>query len=687
MPNRLADETSPYLLQHADNPVDWWPWSPEAFAKARERGVPVLLSVGYSSCHWCHVMAHESFEDERTAAYMNEHFVNVKVDREERPDVDAVYMEAVQAATGQGGWPMTVFLTADAEPFYFGTYFPPEPRHGMASFPQVLEGVHTAWTGRREEVAEVAQKIVRDLAGRQLDYGKAGAPGPEELAQALLGLTRDYDAARGGFGGAPKFPPSMAIEFLLRHYARTGAEGALQMAADTCEAMARGGIYDQLGGGFARYSVDRDWIVPHFEKMLYDNALLCRVYAHLWRTTGSALARRVALETADFMVRELRTREGGFASALDADSEDPDTGEHVEGAYYAWTPAQLREVLGDADGELAAACFGVTEEGTFEHGTSVLRLPQDGPAADAARLDGIRARLLAARDARPAPGRDDKIVAAWNGLAIAALAECGAYFDRPDLVERATEAADLLVRVHFDATAGRARLARTSKDGRAGANAGVLEDYADVAEGFLALAGVTGEGVWLEFAGFLTDLILDRFTAEDGTLYDTAHDAEQLIRRPQDPTDTAAPSGWTAAAGALLSYAAHTGSQAHRTAAERALGVVHALGPRAPRFIGWGLAVTEAMLDGPREIAVVGHPDDPATAALHRTALLGPAPGAVVAVGLPDQKAGPEAEFPLLSERTLVDASPTAYVCRHFVCALPTTDPAELAEQLGPARP
>ncbi|MEU3468746.1 thioredoxin domain-containing protein [Streptomyces sp. NPDC006687] len=684
MPNRLANETSPYLLQHAHNPVDWWPWSPEAFAEARERGVPVLLSVGYSSCHWCHVFEAESFEDELTAAYMNEHFVNIKVDREERPDVDAVYMEAVQAATGQGGWPMTVFLTPDAEPFYFGTYFPPEPRHGMPSFMQVLEGVRGAWVGRREEVGEVARRIVGDLAGRQLDYGKAGVPGAEELGRALLGLTREYDAVRGGFGGAPKFPPSMVLEFLLRHHARTGSEGALQMAADTCEAMARGGIYDQLGGGFARYSVDREWVVPHFEKMLYDNALLCRVYAHLWRATGSGLARRVALETADFMVRELRTGEGGFASALDADSEEEGSGRHVEGAYYAWTPAQLAEVLGEADGELAAAYFGVTEEGTFEHGKSVLQLPQDGPVVEAARLASIRERLLEARGRRPAPGRDDKVVAAWNGLAIAALAECGAFFERPDLVERAIEAADLLVRVHMD---GRARLARTSKDGRAGANAGVLEDYGDVAEGFLTLAAVTGEGVWLEFAGFLLDLVLAQFTAEDGSLYDTAHDAEQLIRRPQDPTDTAAPSGWTAAAGALLSYAAHTGSSPHREAAERALAVVHALGPRVPRFIGHGLSVAEALVDGPREVAVVGDPDDPATRALHRTALLGTAPGAVVAAGPPRAEDGSGGEFPLLAERTRVGDLPTAYVCRHFVCARPTTDPAELAEQLGVVHP
>ncbi|MFJ9180737.1 thioredoxin domain-containing protein [Streptomyces sp. NPDC102360] len=672
MPNRLAHETSPYLLQHADNPVDWWPWSAEAFAEAQRRGVPVLLSVGYSSCHWCHVMAHESFEDGATAAVLNDNFVNIKVDREERPDVDAVYMEAVQAATGQGGWPMTVFLTPDAEPFYFGTYFPPEPRHGMPSFTQVLHGVRDAWTDRHGEVTEVAGKITADLAARELPYGGTELPGENELAQALLGLTREYDATYGGFGGAPKFPPSMVIEFLLRHHARAGAEGALQMAVDTCERMARGGIYDQLGGGFARYSVDREFTVPHFEKMLYDNALLCRSYAHLWRSTGSELAKRVALETADFMVRELRTNEGGFASALDADSEDPVTGKHVEGAYYVWTPRQLTEVLGDEDATVAARFFGVTEEGTFEEGSSVLQLPQGDEVFDAGQIERIRQRLLAARAERPAPGRDDKVVAAWNGLAIAALAETGAYFGRQDLVDAAVCAGDLLVRLHMDPLA---RLARTSKDGHVGANAGVLEDYADVAEGFLALAGVTGEGVWLEFAGFLLDHVLDRFVdRESGALYDTAVDAEQLIRRPQDPTDNATPSGWTAAAGALLSYAAHTGSEPHRTAAERALGVVKALAPRAPRFIGNGLAVAEALLDGPREVAVVGE----VGGQLHHTALTGTAPGAVVA-------AGPEGgdELPLLTDRPLVDGGEAAYVCRHFVCDAPVTGADELKRMLG----
>ncbi|MFF6785649.1 DUF255 domain-containing protein [Streptomyces sp. NPDC012510] len=678
MPNRLAQATSPYLLQHADNPVDWWPWETDAFEEARRRDVPVFLSVGYSACHWCHVMAHESFENSGTAAYMNEHFVSVKVDREERPDVDAVYMEAVQAATGQGGWPMSVFMTPDGQPFYFGTYFPPEARHGMPSFQQVLEGVHHAWTSRRSEVGEVAGKITRDLAGRELSTKDAGTPTEENQALALLQLTRDIDPASGWFKGDTKFPPSMVIEFLLRHHARAGSEAALEMAEGLCEAMARSSLYDQVGGGFHRYVLTPrpgGPLVPHFEKMLYDNALLCRVYAHLWRATGSESARRVALETADFMVRELRTDEGGFASALDADSDDG-TGRHVEGAYYVWTPEQLTEVLGEEDARLAAHHFGVTEEGTFEEGASVLRLPRREGVLDAARIESVRDRLNGARARRPAPGRDDKVVAAWNGLAVAALAETGAYFDRPDLVDAAIAAADLLVRLHLDE---KARLARTSKDGHVGANAGVLEDYADVAEGFLALASVTGEGVWLEFAGFLLDHVLVRFVDEEsGALFDTAADAEKLIRRPQDPTDNATPSGWSAAAGALLGYAAHTGSEPHRTAAERALGVVKALGPRVPRFIGWGLATAEVLLDGPREVAVVGPEGHPGTRELHRAALLGTAPGAVVAVGAPDS-----GELPLLADRPLVGGEPTAYVCRDFTCDAPTTDVDRLRTALG----
>ncbi|MEU3279922.1 thioredoxin domain-containing protein [Streptomyces antibioticus] len=695
--NRLAGVTSPYLLQHADNPVDWWPWGPEAFEEARRRDVPVFLSVGYSACHWCHVMAHESFEDDDTAADMNEHFVSVKVDREERPDVDAVYMEAVQAATGQGGWPMSVFMTPDGEPFYFGTYFPPEPRHGMPSFRQVLEGVHNAWTSRRDEVGEVAGKITRDLAERELSTGDAGTPTEETQALALLQLTRDVDPASGWFKGDTKFPPSMVIEFLLRHHARAGSVAALEIAEGLCGAMARSSLYDQVGGGFHRYVLTPRVggpLVPHFEKMLYDNALLCRVYAHLWRATGSEPARRVALETADFMVRELRTAEGGFASALDADSEEevsPEgrrqrggggrreggTGRHVEGAYYVWTPGQLAEALGEDDARTAAEYFGVTEEGTFEEGASVLQLPLQEGVFDAEKVAGIRARLLARRSERPAPGRDDKVVAAWNGLAIAALAETGAYFGRPDLVEAAVGAADLLVRLHLD---DQARLFRTSKDGRAGTHAGVLEDYGDVAEGFLALASVTGEGVWLEFAGLLLDHVLARFTdPESGALFDTAADAERLIRRPQDPTDNAAPSGWTAAAAALLAYAAQTGSEPHRTAAEKALGVVAALGPRVPRFVGWGLAAAEALLDGPREVAVVAEEfEDEAARELLRTALLGTAPGAVVAYGATDSD-----EFPLLAGRPLRDGEPTAYVCRNFTCDAPTTDPERLHTALN----
>jgi uncharacterized protein YyaL (SSP411 family) len=672
MANRLARATSPYLLQHAGNPVDWWPWGEEAFAEAARRDVPVLLSVGYSSCHWCHVMAHESFEDEETAGYLNEHYVAVKVDREERPDVDAVYMEAVQAATGQGGWPMTVFLTPTKEPFYFGTYFPPEPRHGMPSFRQVLAGVVTAWQERRGEVGRAAEQIAAQLAERGAVYGGVAGqrpPAAAELDAAVRGLAGEYDQRRGGFGGAPKFPPSMALEFLLRHHARTGDEQALAMVRGTCEAMARGGIHDQLAGGFARYAVDATWTVPHFEKMLYDNALLARVYLHLWRATGEGLARRVALATADFLLRELRTREGGFASALDADTPEG------EGAYYVWTPKQLAEVLGEPDAARAAALFAVTEQGTFEEGASVLQLPAEPD--DPQWYASVRERLLAAREQRTRPGRDDKVVAAWNGLAIAALAETGALLERPDLVEAAAAAADLLVAVHLTEDG---RLLRTSRDGRPGANAGVLEDYADVAEGFLALYAVTSDDSWLALAGRLLDTVLDRFADEmSGAFHDTADDAERLLRRPQDPTDNAAPSGWTAAAGALLTYAAYTGSERHRTAAERGLGIVTALAGRAPRFIGWGLAVAEALLDGPREIAVVGPLGDPATLALRHAALMSTAPGAVLAAGEPADAP----EVPLLAGRPLVDGRPAAYVCRHFTCDAPVTTAAELAVRLS----
>ncbi|MDP9865042.1 MULTISPECIES: thioredoxin domain-containing protein [Streptosporangium] len=673
--NRLGGETSPYLLQHTSNPVDWWPWGAEAFAEARRRDVPLLISVGYSACHWCHVMAHESFEDEGTAALMNENFVNVKVDREERPDVDAVYMTATQAMTGQGGWPMTVFATPEGHPFYTGTYFP------RSHFQRLLAGVSNAWNGEREAVLEQGSKIVEALR-EQSSLPSGPLPTQDTLARAVRALGDSFDPVRGGFGAAPKFPPSMALEFLLRYAAarpRTGggperpdpeagaepgADTATAMAGRTLEAMARGGIYDQLGGGFARYSVDAGWVVPHFEKMLYDNALLLRVYAHWWRLTGSALGRRVAVETADWLLAEMRTPEGGFASALDADSEG------VEGKFYAWTPEEIHEVLGEEDGAWAVALYEVT--GTFEHGTSVLQLLSDPD--DAERAARVRAALLAARARRVRPGRDDKVVAAWNGLAIAALAEAGALFDRPDLVAAARAAAVLLDELHMDGD----RLLRTSRDGRAGANAGVLEDYADLAEGLLTLYGVTGEVRWFHRAGTLLETVLDRFADGAGGFFDTADDAEPLFRRPQDPTDNATPSGQSAAAGALLSYAALTGSARHREAAEAALGPVTLLADKHARFAGWGFAVAQAAVSGPVEAAIVGPPDDPATSALHRTALLSTVPGLVVALGTPGS-----AEVPLLAGRDLLDGAPAAYVCRGFACRMPVTTPAGLRAELA----
>ena len=692
MANRLRQATSPYLLQHADNPVDWWPWSDGAFAEARRRGVPVLLSVGYSACHWCHVMAHESFEDEPTAALMNEHLVSIKVDREERPDVDAVYMTATQAMTGQGGWPMTVFMTPEREPFYCGTYFPRE------QFRRLVIGVANAWREDPASVTGQASQIAAALAARA-GLGPAGWPADQSpdragpagqrldgiCAAAVSGLAADYDAQRGGFGGAPKFPPSMVIEFLLRHHERTGdtaggsADSALSMAVGTADAMARGGMYDQLGGGFARYSVDADWIVPHFEKMLYDNALLARAYLHLWRRTGSALARRVADETCGWMIRELGTAQGGLAAALDADSD----GE--EGKFYVWTPDQLRAVLGPDDGQYAAEAFGVTTAGTFSHGSSVLRLLADPAEGD--RLARIKAALLTARAGRVRPARDDKVVAAWNGLAIAALAETGLLLGRPEYIAAARGAADLLAGAHL--TAG--RLARTSRDGVAGASAGVLEDYACVADGFLALSGVTGEARWVGLAGQLLAVALDRFGDGSGGFYDTADDGEPLLYRPADPADGPSPSGTFAVAGALLSYAALTGSARHREAAAGALGALGALATRYPRAAGSGLAVAEALLCGPVEIAIIGQPGDERTADLHRTAMLAAPPGAVIAVGAPaaarpagqpDQQA-----IPLLAHRGLAGGRPAAYVCRDFACRAPVTDPAGLRAALAVQAP
>jgi len=654
MPNRLAASTSPYLRQHAGNPVDWFEWGDEAFAEARRRDVPILLSVGYAACHWCHVMAHESFEDEQVAAVMNGYFVNVKVDREERPDVDAVYMEATTALTGHGGWPMTCVLDHDGAPFYAGTYFPRE------QFLRLLGAIAQAWQQDRDEVRAAGRRVVDALNDAAWPAGSdAGLPGPAELDAAVGVLAGQFDVERGGFGRAPKFPPSMVLEFLLR---RRRDERAGAMATRTFDAMARGGLYDQLAGGFARYSVDADWVVPHFEKMLYDNALLLRAYLHWWRVSDAPLAERIVRETAEFLLRDLRTPEGGFASALDADADG------VEGLTYAWTPTQLVEVLGPADGAAAAELFAVTAAGTFEHGSSTLQLPRD--AADPVQWAELRARLLAARSIRPQPARDDKVVTAWNGLAIAALAEAGVLLGVPRYLDAARGAAQLLLDVHLVD----GRLRRTSRDGVVGAAAGVLEDYGDLAEGLLVLHQATGEPSWLGVAGELLETVLAHFGDGAGGFYDTADDAEALMRRPRDPSDNAAPSGTSAAIAALVAHSALTGTSTHRAAAEDALRNVAGLAVRQPRFFGWALAAAAALADGPVQVAVVGEQGrGPLTAAAWRAR---PA-GAVVVSDAPDH--------PLLADRPLVGGRPAAYVCRGMVCDLPVTDVAALLGQLTPS--
>jgi uncharacterized protein YyaL (SSP411 family) len=643
--NRLATSSSPYLLQHKDNPVDWWPWCDEAFDEARRREVPVLLSVGYAACHWCHVMAHESFENEAVAAYLNEHFVCVKVDREERPDVDAVYMEATQAMTGQGGWPMTCALTPAAEPFFCGTYFPPADRPGMPSFRRVLTSIVEAWSSRRAEIEQAGADVVRELGERAATSPLTGSGiTAAGLDAAATKLGEQHNDVTGGFGGAPQFPPSMVLEFLLRHAARTGSARSRHVVATTCERMARGGMYDQLGGGFARYSVDAGWVVPHFEKMLYDNALLARVYAHWWRLTGTPLARRIAIETCDWMVSDLLTEDGGFASSLDADSE----GE--EGRFYVWTPDEV--------GPSAAVIFGVTQNGTFEHGRSVLQLLEDPD--DESEYAAQRARLLALRNQRVWPARDDKVVAAWNGLAIAALAEIGVLFDRPDLVDSARRCAELLADRHLlDG-----RLRRVSRDGIVGDPVGVLEDYGDVAEGMLALHQVTGERRWLDLATDLLDVVVAHFGDGSGGFFDTADDAQRLVRRPQDPTDGATPAGFSSVAAALLTASALTGTAHQRDIATRALGSVAPLIERFPRFAGWSAATAEALLAGPLEIAVV---DARELAAIARCTT---SPGAVVVTG---------GDSPLLDDRP----AGAAYVCQGFVCDAPIADPKQFAERVG----
>jgi uncharacterized protein YyaL (SSP411 family) len=629
-------------------------------------------------------MAHESFENPSVAALMNEYFVNIKVDREELPAVDSLYMEATQAMTGHGGWPNSVWLDHDRRPWYAGTYFPPRPSHGMPSFTQVLLALNDTWTGERERVSESSARIMEHIGSRndlivksKSDFTKA------EIAFAvtsgLESLASSFDPINGGFGDAPKFPPSLALEFLLRNEALQRLAGSdpdfrgMQMIEQTCNAMARGGMYDQLGGGFARYSVDATWTVPHFEKMLYDNAQLLSIYAHLYRLTGDEQALRITTETAEFLIREMQTAEGGFAAALDADSLDADSGHSEEGAFYAWTPQQITDALDSADADWVLKLCNVTEAGTFEHGKSVLTLHQDPD--DWERWNTLRAKLMTVRATRPAPGRDDKIVASWNGLAIRALVDAGSVCKRQDWIECATRAADLLVSVHLGADpAHPSRLVRVSRDGKAGVHAlGVLEDQALVASAFLALAQVNGDDTWRELAGSLLSDIKNHFQQGTG-LTDTADDVEPVAKdvatRQVDPTDNVTPSGWAATIDAALTYSALSGDTEMRAWAEQFIPALIPLVASHTRFAGWGSAMFVTWLDGPREVAVVGSSDSD----FREAVVNGTAPGMVYAWG---------ADQPLLTHRTVVEGNATAYVCRGFVCDAPTTDLQILKNSIG----
>ena len=633
--NRLAQETSPYLLQHAGNPVDWYPWGDEAFARARAEDRPLLLSIGYSACHWCHVMERESFEDEATAREMNEHFVSVKVDREERPDVDAVYMDAIVALTGQGGWPMTVFLTPDGEPFFGGTYFPPEPRHGMPAFRQVLGAVAEAYRDRRDDVAQQAAVLVQALR-----EGAARAPSREPLTAALLEdavavLRSQVDAEWGGFGYAPKFPPASVIELLLRR-------GELGLALGTLDGMAAGGMHDLVGGGFHRYSVDRQWLVPHFEKMLYDNALLVPAYLHAWVLTGTAAYRDVAERTVGYVLRELALDGGGFASAQDADTDD------VEGLTFTWTAEELEAAIGPGREELLQP---------FEHGRSVLR----GELSDEER-----AALLAARELRPKPLRDDKAIASWNGLMLAALAEAGRRLERPDWLDAATALAEFLLGPLWSG----GRLHRTWRDGVA-KGTGYLEDYADVAHGLYELHVATGERRWLDESRRLALLAVELFADDErGGFFLTPADGEALVARQKGLEDTPTPSGNSMLAFALLRLARIWGDDELERRAVGVLRLVRDVVARAPSAFGWALCALDLHLSPPRELAIVGGADSDVA----RAALRGFDPTAVVAFG-------PADGVPLLEGKTLVDGRPAVYVCERFACRAPVMDPSALADE------
>jgi hypothetical protein len=693
VPNRLAQETSPYLLQHKDNPVDWYPWGPEALARARDAQKPIFLSVGYAACHWCHVMEHESFEDPETAAYLNAHFVPVKVDREERPDLDALYMEAVQAMTGHGGWPMSVFLTPEGKPFFGGTYFPGQRRYGMPSFRDVLEGVAEAWTERRDEVERSGRRVADAISAGQRLRVPEQALDASTLETAEARLADSFDRANGSWGGAPKFPQPMTLEYLLRRAAAAVGDDPrrarlLGMVTRTLDAMADGGIRDQLGGGFHRYSTDEEWLVPHFEKMLYDNAQLARVYLHAWQLTGEPRYREVVESTIDYVAREMTLPEGGFAASQDADSPGAD-GHPEEGAFYVWTPAGVESALAQAglrdEAALVAAAYDVRATGNWEGRTILRRVRSDtelasvfGAAIDE-RLTRARRALFETRERRARPARDDKVLAAWNGLMLAALAEAARALDRPDYRALAERNAAFLLEHLRTMDGGRPsgrRLRRSWKDGRATLNA-YLEDHADLAEGLLALYETTFEARWFTAARELADEMLRHFADPEGGFFDTSDDHETLVARPKGLQDNAVPSGNALAATVLLRLAAWTGEGRYRDAAEAALRLAEPYLGRHPTAFGQWLAALDFALAPVREIAIVGDPTAMETRALLRVVLVGYRPHQVVAVG--DDGAD---IVPLLADRPAIDGRPTAYVCRSFVCERPVTEPAELAALL-----
>ena len=668
--NRLANETSPYLLQHAHNPVDWWPWGPDALARAKLLDKPIFLSVGYAACHWCHVMERESFENEETARFLNDRFVPIKVDREERPDIDQIYMSAVQAMTGQGGWPMSVFLTPDGRPFYGGTYFPDEPRHGMPSFRQVLAGIDGAWREQRPDLEAAGAKLVDALVQQGRLPSTTTEPTQALLETAVAAIEAQFDNLNGGWGRAPKFPQPMTIEFLLRRHVATGDQRPLAIARRSLDRMADGGIHDQLGGGFHRYSTDEKWLVPHFEQMLYDNAQLARVYLHAFQLTGDTRYRDIATGTLDYMARELATEDGAFAASQDADTE----GE--EGATFTWSAVEIGEALGD-DAPLFTAAYGVTDDGNWEGRTILSRVTPPGDEATEARLAHAREVLLERRARRPQPARDDKALAAWNGLAIAAFAEASRLPGGERYREIAVRAASaILAGLRSD----KGRLKRSWKDGRA-TGEGVLEDYSHLAEGLLALYEATFDERWFTAARELADAILAHFADPAGGFFDTADDHERLVTRPKDVQDNAVPAGSSMAALVLLRLSALTGEGSYRTAAERAIkGVTGFVGNYPTGFGNW-LTAIDFALASVAEVAIVGDPADAGVRRLLEPVFAGYRPNQVVAVGDPESSV-----VPLLGGRFAIGGRPTAYVCRNFACRQPVTEPEALAAMLHEAQ-